>query len=562
MGRTFPNRIALLLLLGVLTLLSLVGPARAQEDPWFEIDALNEGLPAPGPDVDRRTPRSAMQSFLEAAEARDWDRAAHVLDLGDIPVAEQRREGPLLAAELHSVLARNVALDWTALNDRPDGLQIIGGSTQAQAGEPRRSILLRDIDLDPVPAAVRLSRVKPAGEEGEAAWVFDRATVADIPALHAAHGPSLFESSLPDGLRDEAFWNLMWWEVLGVPLLLVAALALAIGLRRLFDLLARRTDRALTGNILLSLRAPVIVAAITGLVARVNADLFVFSGTIDVFLDPLIAIGYVSAVLLLIVNLIETLLDHVIGPGPDTDLTHAPNARSRSIATKLNAAKRILLVLVVVIGTAVVLSTADVFRGIGLSLLASAGALTLILGFAARDVLGNVMASLQIAMNQSARVGDRIVYKDELCHVERINMTFIQLKNWDNTRVVVPVKEFAAERFSNWTLEEAPMIRILKLKFAPTADVERLRAAFMEVLEEVSQSELGSELDDLDGASVSVAEQDVFGMDVWFFTPCTDPNTSWEVACTVREKLLARAVEIEKQGELPVFPDAVAGQAA
>ncbi len=38
--------------------------------------------------------------------------------------------------------------------------------------------------------------------------------------------------------------------------------------------------------------------------------------------------------------------------------------------------------------------------------------MTIVLGFAARNVLGNIMASLQIALNQSARVGDRVVYKE------------------------------------------------------------------------------------------------------------------------------------------------------
>ncbi|RMJ20567.1 hypothetical protein PHISP_08563, partial [Aspergillus sp. HF37] len=122
------------------------------------------------------------------------------------------------------------------------------------------------------------------------------------------------------------------------------------------------------------------------------------------------------------------------------------------------------------------------------------------------------MASLQIALNQSARVGDRVVYKGELCHVERINMTFVQLRNWDSTRLIVPVEEFASETFSNWTLQDPAMLRVLKLKLDPRADIDMLRRTFKEVLNDVATLEIGQNLGDLDDSSVSVADQDIFGI--------------------------------------------------
>ena len=220
------------------------------------------------------------------------------------------------------------------------------------------------------------------------------------------------------------------------------------------------------------------------------------------------------------------------------------------------------VVVVFLIGAVVDLSSADLAANLGLSLLTSAGALTIVLGFAARNVLGNIMASLQIALNQSARVGDRVVYKGELCHVERINMTFVQLRNWDSTRLIVPVEEFASETFSNWTLQDPAMLRVLKLKLDPRADIDMLRRTFKEVLNHVATLEIGQNLGDLDDSSVSVADQDIFGILVWFSIPCRDPNTSWEVACAVRERLLAEAARIERETGNPVFPSPVAAGAA
>lgn len=543
----------------LLAALALALPAGAQ-DATFGIDTLNGGL-GPLPDgVERRSPRATIASFLRAAEDEDWPRAAHLLDLASVAPGDQPAEGARRARMLHEIMRRTVVLDWSVLTDRPDALQVRGGDTNAQAGEPRRSILLRDLDLDPAPSELRLSRVAPA--DGDPAWVFDRASVADIPALRAIHGPSALEDALPPVLLEDAAWGLMWWELIGLPILLAAAILTGWLVHRSIGAVRARIRREVVGDVLRALSMPLILISVTTLVWWATRGVFVFSGRIDLFLSPLIAAGFVTALLLLIVNVVEVLLDALIAPGDDVDLTDSERDEARTLAMRLNAGKRILVVVVFLLGVGVVMSSADLFRGLGLSFLASAGALTLVLAFAARNVLGNVMASLQIALNRSARVGDRVVFKGELCHVERIHLTFVQLRDWDGTRVIVPVEEFVSETFSNWSLQEPEMLRILKFKLDPRADVAALRAAFLEIFDDLAGGPLADALGERDDASVNVAGQDVFGIDVWFSLPCASPNTSWEVACAARERLVARGRDMEAEGGGPVFPEAVAGEAA
>ena len=528
----------LLRLLLALACLCWAAVATAQEDPWFALDEINAGMPAVPDTVDRRTPRTALKSFIVAARDRDWATAAHLLDLSDLPAERQPVDGPRLAEQLYELLERKAVIDWQTFLQRPDGLQVRGGQNDSQAGEPRRSLLLRDIDLDPVPAAIRLDRVK-VGEDGDPFWIFPRETVDDIDAMHAVYGPKAFERALPEALRQKGPLGLYWWEVLGLPILL----AMAIGLGRFVHLtmswLWRRVGRRrLPSRVLRAVSGPLIVASITTLVSVVTRNIFVFSGQIDLFIGPIVAIGFVAAVLMFIVNVAEAVMDTLMAPGDDVDLTAPDHAESRAIATRLNAAKRILVVIVVIVGAGIVLSTADIFRSIGLSLLASAGAFTLVLGFAARDVLGNIMSSLQIALNQSARVGDRIVYDGELCHVERIHMTYVQLRHWEGTRLIVPVKEFVSKDFMNWSMVEPEMLRIIKFKFDPRVDVQHLREVFDRVVEEVAATDVEKRMGDLTQTAVNVAGQDALGLDVWFNVPCNDANTSWEVACDVRERMI------------------------
>jgi small-conductance mechanosensitive channel len=419
----------------------------------------------------------------------------------------------------------------------------------------RKSLRLWTLSADKVPTDIRLERVRVG--TGDPVWIFPRQTVEDIVPLFAAYGPSRFETSLPEWLTEESAWELMRWEFIGLPMLMLLAGVAGWGVYRLARIAERASNSRIAGRVVGATRTPLIIATVTTVLWWGVTTIFVFSGKLDAILSPAVAIGFVTASLMLVMNVFEAILDRVVG-SENIDLAHRQGARQRATATRLAAVRRILAVTIFLVGAGIVLSTANWFPSLGYSLLASAGAITLVVGFAARRILGNMLASLQIALNQSARIGDRVVFKDHLCHVERINFTFVQLRDWDGTRLVVPVEEFISETFENWTLKEPEMLRILKFKLKPEVDMDALRSAFAEVIDGLDQDEL----DDTSKAKVVVTGQDVFGIDVWFYVPCQDPNTSWDVACDAREQLISKINAIETDRSVAIFPEAAAAEAA
>lgn len=526
----------------------------------YATPALNPGLPAPPEHLDRSTPQSTMEALSEAARSGDWESAAHLLDLRDVPEDRQATEGPVLAAQLWMVIDRKVNLDWHDLLDRPDAMDASATSDRAVAGQPRRSILLWLLDLEDRPVSLRLNRVQEEG--GEPVWVFARQSVRNIPALAALYQPSRLERMLPEALRTKGPAGLFWWEIIALPIaVLVAALA-GYATHRLTRAAARKLERPVLRAILRSLATPLVIGVITAVVAFFAGRLFVFSGRIDLFLTPLILVGFVTAGLMLVVNALDAVLDRLIS-FDQTDLNAVGDGieHNRRTATRLAAARRALIVVGVLAGAGIVLSTSNISQIFGFSLLASAGAITLVLAFAARNVLGNIMSSLQIALNQSARIGDKVVYKGYLCTVERINFTYVQLRVWTGERLVVPVEEFASESFENWMLQDPAMVRTVELKLAHTADVGRLTDAYERILDRGAEEEEWR-LGDREERGVHVSGHDVFGMDVLFKVPTTDPNTAWTIACEVRRKLLAEAARLEQEEGLTLFPEAAAAEAA
>ncbi|SDE94447.1 mechanosensitive ion channel family protein [Limimaricola pyoseonensis] len=528
--------------------------AQAQETRFFEVDTLNEGLPEPPQSLDRDTPQSAMEALLDLVAAGQPGLAAHLLDLRDVPPEEQPERGARLAADLVDVLQRKAVINWTELLERPDALDANANAESPVAGQVQRSILIDVVETGKRPVAIRLNRLKPA--DGDAVWVFSRQTVANIPRLHALYGPTWFEEELPDLWRVETFWDLRRWELVALPAMLALVGGAGWAAGRAQAMLARRVRSRLATDVLRATRMPIILATCSAILLVLSNSLFIFSGRINSVLGPMIALGFTAAALIFVMNGVDAVLNRIV-PFEDDTLSDPRMEARRNLATRIAAWRRVLIVAIVLIGGAIVLSEAQFFGGLGLSILASAGALTLLIGFAARHILGNILASLQIAMNRSAKIGDKLEFRGHICTVERINFTYVQLLDWTGVRLVVPVSEFVAEHFENWTMNDPSMIRTIKVKLAHDTEVQPLREAFFEIIDEQDPKEV----QDRDQHFVMVADQDVFGQEVWFCLACAKADTAWMLSCEVREALLDRARAMARDGR-PMFPRANPAEAA
>lgn len=525
----------------------MLATAVTAQEVVYEIEDLNVGLSAAPERLDRSSPHGMMSSFIDLTASGHYDAAAHLLNLARIPGPDQPTTGPYLAELLAMLVDRKIVLNWAELLDRPDALNANATTKSPVAGDARRSILIAVLTIKDRPYPIRIERVKAPDEAP--VWVFSERSVENIEVLHEAFGPSEMEQMLPAWVRKDAFWNLKWWEVIGFPITLLVAGFIGLLTHYAFSRLAKKADRSILTRMITAIRSPVVIFT-TALVISLISSLFIFSGPVSTILSPLIALGFVLSALVLVVNVVDQIIDQIVELD-DKDLKDVGLDDQRETATKVSLVRRMLIVIIVLIGFGVVLTEAGVFRTFGFSLLASAGAVTLILGFAAREVLSNIMSSMQIALNQSARIGDKVVYNGMICNVERINFTYVLLRVWTGVRLVVPVTEFVSETFENWTIKEPKMTRLIEIHTAHMTDVSQLRDVFSEVLKEVDQEELGEE----EGHQILVTGHDVFGQVVTFCLSCSNPNTSWDISCEVRERLISRMQDLEKSGN-PVFPDA------
>ena len=517
---------------------------------WFPVERLNVGLSPPPDWLDRRTPQGAVESFLEAIDANQPEVAAHVLDLTGLPFSEQAERGPVLADHLATVLQRRAIVSWRQLLERPDALNANQASSAAMAGQPRRSLLIGVLGDGKQEVAIRLNRVK--SDNGDPAWVFSQRTVSQIPALYETYGPTRLEQSLPEWARQEAFFGLRVFETIGLPLIILLAGLAGWLTYRLFALLFHHADGYWSRAALRAVRWPLIIVVATTIILVLALRLFTVSGIIASFLTPMTLMAYVVAVLMFSMSLLDTALDRIVTFDADR-LSDPENSRVRNYATVMTAARRALIVLGCVAGVGIVLASANVFRSLGFSLLASAGALTLILGFAARHVLGNIMASLQIAMNRSARIGDLIIFEGVFATVERIHFTYVQLRTWDDNRVVVPVSHFISDKFENWSMVSGGKVCWNKMTLHQHADVDAIRDAFFDLAED------HPDVTKDDDSKVLVLGHDAFGITVRFQYRVEDANKVWVTQCDMGERIVKECQRIEAETDRQMLPESGIG---
>jgi small-conductance mechanosensitive channel len=126
--------------------------------------------------------------------------------------------------------------------------------------------------------------------------------------------------------------------------------------------------------------------------------------------------------------------------------------------TQVRVLLRACDVLVVLFTIAAALMTFEPVRQYGVSLFASAGVAGIIAGLAARPVLSNLLAGVQLAMTQPIRIDDAVIVEGEWGTIEEITSTYVVVKCWDMRRLIVPLSHFIEKPFQNWTREGSALI--------------------------------------------------------------------------------------------------------
>jgi small-conductance mechanosensitive channel len=207
------------------------------------------------------------------------------------------------------------------------------------------------------------------------------------------------------------------------------------------------------------------------------------------------------------------------------------NLLARKHVTQVRILLRVLEVTILLVTVGVALMTFDAVRQFGVTLFASAGVAGIIAGLAARPVLSNFLAGVQIAVAQPIRIDDAVIVENEFGNVEEITFSYVVLRLWDLRRMIVPLSYFIEKPFQSWTRTGGELIGTVFLYVDHAAPVEAIRQKLAEI---ATQSKLfnGKVL------SLQVSDSTETCVQLRALVSANNSSAVWDLRCEVREKLI------------------------
>lgn len=398
-----------------------------------------------------------------------------------------------------------------------------------RAGQTRRNLKLATLEAEGQSYEVRIGRYR-AGEQ-EPVWLIVPETITAIRKLFEEYGPSWLENHIPERFHGSV-GLLKLWEWFAIPIFLLITGAVGWFVHALMGLLAGRLPPGLSSVFAQMIRLPLAFIVMT-LLAQWLLDYVVsFSGVVTATLGVLPIIIMAWGVGLIAVRLVDTVLirmtRRLVG-----EIDDIPHRDERKLLTTLYALRRAVILVTVTVVVIYVIAQVSFFETVGLTLLASASVATVLVGVAGQAILGNILASFQVSLTKTIRIGDLLVFEDQWSYVEGIYYTFIRLRTWDERRLVVPVKYFVSKPYENLSSTNARLYRTIVLTLHLSADVATLREKFREFAMAEEQVVEHHKL------SCHVTGQREATQEISFYLMGSEAMGAWEAEGKVREKLLA-----------------------
>jgi len=214
------------------------------------------------------------------------------------------------------------------------------------------------------------------------------------------------------------------------------------------------------------------------------------------------------------------------------DLTKEDNLKERKIRTQLQFIRKFLIMVIVLVTIAIVLLSFPNMRKVGAGLLTGVGVGGIIIGFAAQQSLGNLLAGFQIAFTQPIRIDDVLVVEGEWGRVEEITLTYVVLRIWDLRRLILPINYFIQTPFQNWTRVSANLLGATYLYLDYSVPVDKLREEFKRLLD-------ANPLWDKKVSALQVTDARESTIEIRFLMGARNSGQAFDLRCYIRENMIA-----------------------
>jgi small-conductance mechanosensitive channel len=188
--------------------------------------------------------------------------------------------------------------------------------------------------------------------------------------------------------------------------------------------------------------------------------------------EPLLVPALIGWIAIALVRALTELLEHHAAEGREADV-------QRSRRTRIAIIARVAVFLIVFVTLALMLIAIPGVSKVGVTLIASAGLMTLAVGAAAQPALKSLIGGIQIALTEPMRIGDYVVVEGESGRIEDIRLSYVVLRAGDDRRLIVPTAKFLDATFQNWTRIGGGLSGNVTIPVVPGTPLAPIRQAFL-----------------------------------------------------------------------------------
>ncbi|MFU8811382.1 MAG: mechanosensitive ion channel family protein [Balneolaceae bacterium] len=215
-----------------------------------------------------------------------------------------------------------------------------------------------------------------------------------------------------------------------------------------------------------------------------------------------------------------------------------------------------LVAVIYLVGFGFALWNIPIFQHVATSMLAGAGILAIVIGFASQQALANVVSGLLIVLFKPYRINDRITIQGTLSGVvEDINLWHTVIRNFENQRIIIPNSKIGNETLINSNYAEDKICRFINVGISYGSDIDLAKKIIAEEIEQHPNNMDVRTPEDIENGiprvTVKVVELGESSVNLrgWAWAPT--PPDGFVLFCDVTESVKKR---FDKEGIVIPFP--------
>jgi small conductance mechanosensitive channel len=215
-----------------------------------------------------------------------------------------------------------------------------------------------------------------------------------------------------------------------------------------------------------------------------------------------------------------------------------------------------LVAIIYITGISLAIWNIPSLRHVAQSMLASAGILAIVIGFASQQALGNIVSGMFIVMFKPYRINDRISIKDSLRGVvEDINLRHTIIRNFENQRIIIPNSIISNEILINSNYTDDKICKLINIGISYGSDIDRAKEIMSDEIQNHPLNIDNRRPEDIEKGVprvtvrvVGLGESSV-NLRAWAWA--SDPPNGFVLECDVSESIKKR---FDREGIVIPFP--------